>query len=152
MSRITKSEVDEIVDESIPLVRQLGITVEQIETGKVTARLKFSQGLLRPGGTVSGPAQMGFADFVMYVVVLSHIGRKAGEGAATTSLNINFLRLPGKADVIAEAHALKIGKRLAVVEVTLFSEGDHEPVAHVTGTYSIPPAPRPSSRYGSERP
>ena len=35
--------------------------------------------------------------------------------------------------------AIKIGKRLAVLEVTIFSENDHEPVAHATGTYSIPP-------------
>ena len=35
--------------------------------------------------------------------------------------------------------APRSGKRLAVGEVTLYSEGDAEPVAHVTSTYSIPP-------------
>jgi len=34
---------------------------------------------------------------------------------------------------------LKLGKRLAVLEVTLRSEGEAAPVAHVTGTYSLPP-------------
>jgi acyl-coenzyme A thioesterase PaaI-like protein len=34
---------------------------------------------------------------------------------------------------------LKIGKRLAVGEATLFSDGEADPVAHATGTYSIPP-------------
>jgi acyl-coenzyme A thioesterase PaaI-like protein len=34
---------------------------------------------------------------------------------------------------------LKLGKRLAVMEVTIYSKGEAEPVAHVTGTYSIPP-------------
>jgi len=34
---------------------------------------------------------------------------------------------------------LKLGKRLAVGEVELFSEGDPDMVAHVTATYSIPP-------------
>lgn len=33
----------------------------------------------------------------------------------------------------------KLGKLLAVGEVSLYSEGDPEPVAHVTATYSIPP-------------
>jgi len=33
---------------------------------------------------------------------------------------------------------LKLGKRLAVGEVTIFSEGEDDPVAHVTGTYSNP--------------
>jgi acyl-coenzyme A thioesterase PaaI-like protein len=62
--------------------------------------------------------------------------------AVTTSLNINFLRRPAKADVIADVRLLKLGKRLAVGEVTMHSEGDPEPVAHATVTYSIPPEPR----------
>ncbi|HEY4820421.1 MAG TPA: phenylacetic acid degradation protein, partial [Xanthobacteraceae bacterium] len=33
---------------------------------------------------------------------------------------------------------LKLGKRLAVGEVTLYVEGDDTPVAHATSTYSIP--------------
>jgi acyl-coenzyme A thioesterase PaaI-like protein len=42
-------------------------------------------------------------------------------------------------DMLARGTMLKLGKRLAVMEVSLFSAGDKEPVAHVTGTYSIPP-------------
>ena len=56
-----------------------------------------------------------------------------------TSLNINFPRKPAQKDVIGEAKLLKVGKRLAVGEITLLSDGDPEPVAHVTCTYSIPP-------------
>jgi acyl-coenzyme A thioesterase PaaI-like protein len=33
---------------------------------------------------------------------------------------------------------LKLGKRLATGEVTVFSDGEEAPVAHVTSTYSIP--------------
>ena len=39
--------------------------------------------------------------------------------AVTTNLNINFLRKPGRRDLIAEARLLKLGKRLAVGEVTI---------------------------------
>jgi len=42
-------------------------------------------------------------------------------------------------DIIAEGKILKLGKRLAVGEVSLYGEGDPEPVAHITATYSIPP-------------
>ena len=80
---------------------------------------------------------MGLADLAMYAVVLASIGRV--ELAVTTSLTINFLRKPAPADIIAEARLLKLGKRLAVGEVELFSAGDPEMVAHVTATYSIPP-------------
>ena len=58
--------------------------------------------------------------------------------AVTTSLSYNFLRKPGQAALIAEATLLKLGKRLAVGEVRLFSQGDDEMVCHATGTYSIP--------------
>jgi uncharacterized protein (TIGR00369 family) len=80
---------------------------------------------------------MTLADLAMYMAVLAMIGPVAL--AVTTNLNINFLRKPGQADVIAEARLLKLGKRLAVGEVTMYSEGDPEPVAHATVTYSIPP-------------
>jgi acyl-coenzyme A thioesterase PaaI-like protein len=33
---------------------------------------------------------------------------------------------------------MKLGRTLAVGEVWIFSEGEEEPVAHATGTYSIP--------------
>jgi uncharacterized protein (TIGR00369 family) len=93
---------------------------------------------LRPGGTVSGPALMTIADTAMYYLVLGMIGPVAL--ALTTNLNINFLRAPKLADVIAEAEMLKLGKRLAVGQVTIYSEGSEDPVAHATVTYSIPPA------------
>jgi uncharacterized protein (TIGR00369 family) len=136
-SRISVAEIEHIVRESLPLADLLGLRVESVDHGRATARMPFKRDLIRPGGTVAGPALMGLADFVMYVVVMSQIGRV--ELAVTTNLNINFLRKPGEADVIAEARTLKLGKRLAVLEVMLYSEGDPDPVAHVTGTYSIPP-------------
>ena len=56
----------------------------------------------------------------------------------TTNLNINFLRKPAQADLIADARLMKVGKRLAVGEVSIYSDGEDEPVAHVTSTYSLP--------------
>jgi uncharacterized protein (TIGR00369 family) len=80
---------------------------------------------------------MAVADYAMYAAVLSAIGEVAL--AVTTNLNINFLRKPGPRDVLAEARLLKLGKRLAVSEVSVRSDGEEDLVAHVTGTYSIPP-------------
>ncbi len=93
--------------------------------------------LIRPGGTIAGPALMALADACMYGVVLSQIGRVAL--AVTTNFNINFLRKPANTGILAVGSSIKLGKRLAVMEVSLFSEGDNELVAHATGTYSIPP-------------
>ena len=85
---------------------------------------------------MSGPTMMELADFAMYVAVFSAIGNQPL--AVTTNLNINFLRKPGATDLIADAKLMKVGKRLAVGEVMLYSAGSDEPVAHVTATYSIP--------------
>jgi uncharacterized protein (TIGR00369 family) len=99
--------------------------------------MAYHESQIRPGGTISGPAMMALADVSLYVAVLSSIGPIAL--AVTTNLNINFLRKPGRRDLISECRLLKLGKRLAVGEVTILSDGEDEPVAHVTGTYSIPP-------------
>jgi acyl-coenzyme A thioesterase PaaI-like protein len=58
--------------------------------------------------------------------------------AVTTNLGFNFLHKPGPYDLIAECRLLKLGKRLAVGEVALRSDGEADIVCHATGTYSIP--------------
>lgn len=93
---------------------------------------------LRPGGTVAGPVLMSMADIALYAAILGEIGLVPL--AVTTSLNINFLRRPSPdADVIAVCKLIKLGRTLAVGEVSLYSEGNEAPVAHAVGTYSIPP-------------
>ena len=93
---------------------------------------------LRPGGTVSGPAMMGLADVALYVAILGEIG--IVPLAVTTSLSINFLRKPvAERNVIAVCKLLKLGKTLAVGDVSIYSEGSTDVVAHAVATYSIPP-------------
>lgn len=115
-----------------------GLHIESVgENGVCRVRQAYQERLIRPGGTISGPTMMALADYAMYVMILSMIGPVSL--AVTTNLNINFLRKPEQRDLIAETRILKLGKRLAVGEVTIFSDGSAEPVAHVTSTYSIPP-------------
>ena len=81
---------------------------------------------------------MGVADEALYVAIFGEIG--IVPLAVTTSLTINFLRKPSASKaVIGECKLMKVGKSLAVGKVALYSEGMNEPVAHVVGTYSIPP-------------
>ncbi len=139
MPRITAQEIYQICEESLPWAGMMGFEIAEIGEGSCRVRLPQSDRFLRPGGTVSGPALMSLADYGMYVAVLSRIGRV--EMAVTTNLNCNFLRRPNPGPVIAECRLIKLGKRLAYGEVSLYSEGDEDagPVAHVTATYSIPP-------------
>jgi uncharacterized protein (TIGR00369 family) len=110
--------------------------VEAVSGKTVRMRMTFSDWMLRPGGTISGPSMFALADIAMYAAVLAQIGPRLL--AVTTNLNINFLRKPAPGDMIAEATILKLGKRLAVGEIGLRSEGETELAAHATATYSIP--------------
>ena len=113
-----------------------GLTLEDIHYGDVRVRREYHDDHLRPGGTISGPTMMELADFAMYVAVFSAVGPQPL--GVTTNLNINFLRKPAPADLIAHARLMKVGKRLAVGEVTICSDVSDEPVTYVTSTYSIP--------------
>lgn len=112
--------------------------VEAVGERGATVSHHVGPGELRPGGTVSGPVLMSIADVALYVAILGEIG--IVPLAVTTSLTINFLRKPSSdARIIGECKLMKLGRSLAVGEVALYSEGSSEPVAHVVGTYSIPP-------------
>jgi uncharacterized protein (TIGR00369 family) len=113
-----------------------GLFIEDIWRGGAQVRQAYREDFIRPGGTISGPTMMALADFAMYVAVLAAIGRVPL--AVTTNLNINFLRKGGAADLLAEARLIKLGKRLAVGEVEIWSAGSTELIAHATSTYSIP--------------
>jgi uncharacterized protein (TIGR00369 family) len=130
-------EFEALAAQGVPYVGQLGCRVERFEPGLVDVRLPYRELLLRPGGTVCGPAMMALADVTLYGVVLSLVGRV--ELAVTTDLNIHFLAKPRPGDLIGHGRILRLGRVLAVGEVTITRAGHAGPVAHATGTYAIPP-------------
>mgnify|MGYP000141414417 CR=1 FL=1 len=112
--------------------------VVSINENEAVLALQANETHLRPGGTVSGPALMTLADLAMYVVILGHIGPVAL--AVTTNLNINFMRKPSTGRLLGTARLLKLGRSLAVGDVSIASEIEPEKiVAHASLTYSIPP-------------
>jgi uncharacterized protein (TIGR00369 family) len=139
-TKMTVAELTAFLRKEFPQVfSDDDISIESADGLSCLLRQRYSERMLRPGRTISGPTLMALADFAMYVVLLSAIGPVGL--AVTTNLNINFLRKgqPGQ-DVLAVAKLLKLGKRLAVGEVSLLSAGSPDPIAHVTATYSIPNA------------
>ena len=137
MPVMTAEELEKFLYSHFPERKARPFRVEKVDDRTASVRLVYHDCHLRPGGTISGPALMTLADTAMFMVLLAEIGPV--ELAVTTNLNINFLRKPRQADVIAEARLLKLGKRLAVGDVLMYSEGEPEPVAHATVTYSVPP-------------
>lgn len=114
-------------------------TIEELGDRRIKIRRGVSKSNLRPGGTVSGPFMMSLADIAMYVAILNEIGLVAL--AVTTNLNINFFHRPSaEADMLAECQLLKVGKKLIVGQVSLYSDGSDTLIAHAVTTYAIPPA------------
>ena len=143
---MSAAEVEQLLEREFSQVmtRGSGITIEDAWHGGCRIRREFSEKSLRPGGTISGPTMMGLTDFAMYVAILASIGPVPL--AVTTNLNINFLRKPAPRDLIAEARLIKLGKRLAVGEVSIRQDGEEDLVSHATATYSIPPRQQDSER------
>ncbi len=137
VAKISVEDFNQLLKLEMPWALEAGLLLDALGPGTAKMRLPYDAGMLRPGGTVSGPTMMMLADALMYAVVLSAVGKVPL--AVTTNFSINFLNRPRPADLIAEGRALKIGRRLAVVEVSIYSDGVDDPVAHATGTYSIPP-------------
>lgn len=138
---ISIEDFNALVAAELPFAIELGMSIDRLSLGSAMGRLPYRDNFLRPGGTIAGPMLVALADYTMYALTLSVVGRVPL--AVTTNLNVNFLRRPGPRDVLADGRVIKGGKRLVVCEVTLFSEGEAkaDPVAHATGTYSIPPKP-----------
>jgi acyl-coenzyme A thioesterase PaaI-like protein len=131
----TKEEIAAFLTAEFPQAKS---TIQEVGARSAIVTREVGTADLRPGGTVSGPVLMGVADSALYVAILGEIG--IVPLAVTTSLTINFLRKPAAGKRITGiCKLLKVGKSLAVGDVLLYSEGVSEPVAHVVGTYSIPP-------------
>ena len=131
---MTAQQVEDLVHMGFAAKKKF-FTVEEVRENHVRTRLLYRDSMLRPGGTLSGPALFTATDLAMYALVLSHIGPELM--AVTANLNMNFLARPKAGDIVAEGTLLKLGRRLAVMEVSLYSSAEPETlVAHVT--YTLP--------------
>lgn len=131
---MTAAELENFMSQAFP-GSDLSWSIEDVTDDGCVVTCPVSAHQSRPGGTLSGPTLMGFADGAAYVAILARIGLEAL--AVTTNLNINFLRRPPLDTVRVEAHLLKVGRTMAVVETTLFTLGDPAPIAHAVVTYSL---------------
>lgn len=138
---MTVAEMSAFLDRAFPQIHRDGrvFSVETVVPGEAVMRLEASEAHLRPGGTVSGPTLFLLADVTAWVAVLAHLGPEATM-TVTTNVSINFLRRPPPGPLLARGRLLKLGKRLAVVDVTMAPPDEEEAVAQATATYSIPPS------------
>ena len=134
---MNKDDLNKFLKEQFPQVAGKYRVADETDAG-VALIATPDDSDLRPGGTLSGPSLFGLADVAFYLAILSRIGPKAL--TVTTNCSIDFMRKPAAGRPLrAEARILKLGKVLAVGDVLIYSEGQLEPVARASLTYSIPP-------------
>ena len=137
-NRLDAERIEALIDARFPQIHSGGRSLILEEAGQrgVRVRLVHHPRHTRPGGTISGAAMFMLADFAVYVAIIAALG-EIGLQAVTTNLNINFLAKPKPRDLIAEVRLIRLGRRLAVGEVEIVSEGLPDMVAHATATYAL---------------
>jgi uncharacterized protein (TIGR00369 family) len=135
--RLSKDELSTVLDAAFPADArpQLGKLVS-VELDHVRMSLAPHPSMLRPGGIVSGPAQVALIDVAAYAVILAHIGPV--EMAVTSTMSVSFLRACKVAVIMADARILKLGRRIATVDVRLWQQTEDSLVAQATLGYAIP--------------
>ncbi|MGA0593919.1 PaaI family thioesterase [Enterovirga sp. CN4-39] len=133
---LDRSEAERLLGELIaPWVRDLRLSFETIDAGRVSVRMPFDERLTRIGGTVCGQALMALADTTMVFVVSSAIGEF--RPMTTVSQSSNFMRPIAGADVIAEGRILRLGRTMAFGEVFIRAAGSEAPAVHVSSAYAL---------------
>lgn len=134
--RMTAAELTTFLAQAFPASDEDDHQFERFEPGFLRMKLDPEPRMLRPGDLISGPTQMALADRAAYAVILAHIGPVAM--AVTSNLNMSFLRGVRNIAVFADAELIKLGRRLATVDVRLWQEEPERVVAQATVTYAIP--------------
>lgn len=135
--RLSQDEITAFLHGAFPaeVGAKLG-TVDRLSLNHLRMRLDPDDSMLRPGGIVSGPTMMGLVDVAAYAIIAAHHGPEAM--AVTNALNINFLRARKFQTIFADARLLKLGRRLATVDVRIWQGSEDELIAQSTVGYALP--------------
>jgi uncharacterized protein (TIGR00369 family) len=138
-TRLSVGRVTTLVEEHFPQVQEGSGRLSIECLGPLTAVVRMAQDprAMRPGGTIMGPAMFKLADFAVYAAILAELGEEAIP-AVTTSMTIHFLSRPQPADLLAHVRLIKLGRRLVVAGVEIYSDGKPDMVAQATSTYALP--------------
>jgi uncharacterized protein (TIGR00369 family) len=135
--RLSKDELAPFLDAAFPpgVRARLGELVS-VAPGHARLALQPDASMVRAGNIVSGPTMMGLIDLAAYAVILAHIGPV--EMAVTNTLSVTFLRGCRLDRIFADARPLKLGRRLATVDVRLWQASEDGLIAQATVGYALP--------------
>lgn len=137
MSSVTPEEASSFFAEHLPFFEAFGFSVESVEDGVGVARFVYDDKWTRPYQIINGGTLMALADVAVYLAIFGRLG--IIPLAVTNELKMNFLRPAKGEDVLARAHLLKVGRRVAYGDAVLFHESDQDRLlAHATSSYILP--------------
>ncbi len=122
---------------AVPFAEQFGIQITSARAGVVTVEMAISAQHLRPGGSVSGPVMMTMVDLLAYACILNQ--HPEAVEAVTVSQNNQFLSRPTVAPLKGKGTLVKVGKKLAFIEIVLYQLSIANPVCMASSIYAMPP-------------
>ena len=116
-------------------VQDLDLSIESVDAERAVLRMRFSDKLCRDNGVVCGQALMSLADTAM----VSAISSAAGEYFPMTTVDqtIHFLRPAMRADLLADARVIRLGRTMAFGSVSIRTIDDERPVALAQTAYAL---------------
>jgi uncharacterized protein (TIGR00369 family) len=121
--------------DTLPVAALFGVELRAADASHAEVRVLGGAQATRFGGTVAGPALFAAADVVSYALLLAARG---DPGATTVDMAIHFLRPAERFPLVARATPLRLGRRLATLDVRLFEEGAPErPLVQATATFAF---------------
>ena len=116
-------------------VKDLDLSIESIEAERAVLRMRFSDKLCRDNGVVCGQALMSLADTSMVFAISS----AAGDYLQMTTVDqtIHFLRPAMRADLLADARVVRLGRTMAFGSVSIRTVDDDRPVALAQTAYAL---------------
>jgi uncharacterized protein (TIGR00369 family) len=134
---LTEAEVSAFLDSAFPAsVRPLLGEIDSLTLNRLRMRLDPDNSMKRPGEIVAGPALMAFVDVAAYAAIAAHLGPQAM--ALTSTLSISFLRACQFERIFADVSILKLGRRLATLDVRLWQWSEDRLIAQATVGYALP--------------
>ncbi len=120
-----------------PLQQHLGVTHIDSDDGKGSFTIEVSENVVNPAGVFHGGVLYMLADVCSYAGLLTKLN--PDQEAVTHDIHVSVLRAANKGDQVKfDSQVLKLGKRIAFIDVTVTSNDHLLATARVTKSI-LPP-------------
>ncbi len=119
----------------IPLTEYFNMEIVEAGADFSLVRIKESQTVKRPGGSVAGPVLFAAGDVASYALILAS---RHDPDATTVDMTVNFLRPAMQLPLLARAEALRPGRNLFTIDVRISAEANPAKLlAQATTTWAM---------------